>query len=79
MQVSGIIHTQQKTFLNLQSFSPLYIFPNLHKTFRSMYIHLEHIHHYILNKLKNGNIEFRNRKSECGPHPAASVVSAFLI
>ena len=45
-----------------------------------MYIHLQHIHHYTLNKLKNGNIEFRNGKSECGGplDPAASVVSAFL-
>ena len=45
-----------------------------------MYIHLQHIHHYTLNKLKNGNIEFRNRKSECGGplNPAASAVSVFL-
>jgi competence transcription factor ComK len=64
MQVGGIIHTQQKTFLNLQSFSPSYFFPNLHKTFSSMYIHLQHIHHYTLNKLKNGNTEFRNGKSD---------------
>jgi hypothetical protein len=61
-------------------FSTSDFFPNLHKTFSSMYIHLEHIHHYILNKLKNSNTEFRNRKSECGPplDPVASAVSAFL-
>ena len=74
-------YTAKKTFLNLQSFSPSDFFPNLHKTFSSMYIHLEHIHHYILNKLKNRNTEFRNGKSECGGplDPAASAVSAFLI
>ena len=27
------------------------------------HIHLEHIHHYILDKLKNGNTEFRKAKS----------------
>ena len=80
MQVGGIIHTQQKKLFLICKVLVHMIFPNLHKTFSSMYIHLQHIHHYTLNKLKNGHTEFRNGKSECGGplDPAASAVSAFL-
>ena len=72
-------YTTKKLFLICKVLVHL-IFSNLHKTFSSMYIHLQHIHHYTLNKLKKGNTEFRNGKSECGGplDPAASAVSAFL-
>jgi len=52
MQVGGIIHTQQKKLFLICKVLVHLIFPNLHKTFSSMYIHLQHIHHYTLNKLK---------------------------
>ena len=73
-------YTPNKKNLNLQSFSPSdFFFLICTKLFSSMCIHLDHIHHYILNKLKNGNTEFRNEKSECGGplDPAASAVPPF--